>query len=128
MKKIYAIASTVTLFANIAVVRAAETLKIEQPTGEGAGIYASPTQVLTSAFRIIFVVAALAVLFMLIMGAFQWITSGGDKEAVAKARGRIVNALIGLVILALAFVIVRVVGGVVNINLLGGTIPSLNGN
>ncbi|MDP3758412.1 MAG: hypothetical protein Q8Q86_01725, partial [Candidatus Daviesbacteria bacterium] len=57
-------------------------------------------------------------LFMLIIGAFQWITSGGDKEGVESARKRITHALIGFAILALAFLIVQVVGQVVNINIL----------
>ncbi len=125
MKKLIAAASTVGYFINTAIVRAAVDLQVVPPA---EGVTASPSVVLTSAFRIIFVVASLAVLFMLILGAFQWITSGGEKEAVGKARGRIVNALIGLVILALSFVILRVVGGIVNINLFSGVIPSLNGN
>lgn len=64
----------------------------------------------TKLINLIYVVGALAFLFMLIIGAFQWITSGGDKEAVSKARGRITSALIGLVLLALAFVIADFIG------------------
>jgi len=84
--------------------------------------------VLSNALTIVFIIAALAVLFMLIFGAFQWIVSGGDKEAVAKARGRIVAALVGLAVLALAVLIVRVVGQLVGINVLDSSaiIPTLN--
>lgn len=92
------------------------------------GITAAPTTVLSSAFKIIFLLAALAVLFMLILGAFQWITSGGEKESVGKARGRITHALIGLVVLALAVVIVKIVGSIVNINPFNVNIPNLNGS
>jgi hypothetical protein len=50
------------------------------------------------------------------------------KDAIGKARGSIVNALIGLAILALAVVIVIVVGKILNINILGNfTIPNLMG-
>lgn len=62
------------------------------------------TNVLTLAFTI----AVLVVLVMLIWGAFEWITSGGDKEAVGKARSRIINALIGLAVLAVAFALATV--------------------
>lgn len=55
-------------------------------------------------------VAIILVLVMLILGAYEWITSGGDKEAVAKARNRIINALIGLVVLAVAFALARLGG------------------
>ncbi len=57
-----------------------------------------------------FAVAILVVLVMLIWGAFEWIVSGGDKESVGKARGRIINALIGLAVLAVAFALARVFG------------------
>lgn len=92
-------------------------VQIGQPAAginPGAGV----GTILSNALTIVFVVAALAVLFFLVIGAFKWITSGGEKEAIGKARGTIVNALIGLAILALAFVIVVVVGQVLNIDLM----------
>lgn len=82
-----------------------------------------------NALKIIYIIASLAVLFMLVFGAFQWITSGGDKEAVQKARSRITNALIGLAILALALFITVLVSSVLNINILNlDKIPTLQGN
>lgn len=88
------------------------------PPKQGIAPTATVGTVLSNALTIIFVFAAIAVLFMLIWGAFQWVTSGGDKEAVGKARGRIIHALIGLAILALAFLITNVVGQIVGINIL----------
>lgn len=82
--------------------------------------------ILSNALTIIFVVAALLVLFMLIIGAFNWIMSGGDKEKVGAARNRITQALVGLAVLALAFLITVVVGQVLNINILDfKTLPTL---
>lgn len=57
----------------------------------------------------IIVVAFLAALLYIVIGAFQWITSGGDKEKVASARNHIIAAVIGLVVIALSFVIINVV-------------------
>lgn len=83
--------------------------------------------VISNALLIVFIAAGLAVLIFLIIGAFRWITSGGDKDAIAKARGTIVNALIGLAILALAFFITVLFGQILNINILQpGAIPTLN--
>ncbi len=62
---------------------------------------------ITNVIQLVFVFALIAVLIMLIWGAFEWITSGGDKDAVAKARNRILNALIGLAVLAVAFALFR---------------------
>ena len=62
------------------------------------------TNILTLSFSL----AVLVVLVMLIWGAFEWITSGGDKDNVGKARNKIINALIGLAVLAVAFALAKV--------------------
>ncbi|MBI2019650.1 hypothetical protein HYS95_03220 [Candidatus Daviesbacteria bacterium] len=68
-------------------------------------------------------VAIILVLVMLIIGAYEWITSGGDKEAVAKARNRIINALIGLVVLAVAFALARLGGQIVGFDINNIVLP-----
>lgn len=45
--------------------------------------------------------------FMIIVGGFKYITSGGDSTGVNAAKNTILYAIIGLVIVALAQVIVR---------------------
>jgi hypothetical protein len=57
----------------------------------------------------IIVIAFLAALLFIVLGAFQWITSGGDKQKVADARNHIIAAVIGLIVIALSFVIINVV-------------------
>jgi hypothetical protein len=82
--------------------------------------------IISNAIAILFTVAAVAFVFMIIWGAFQWITSGGDKEALGKARGRLTNALIGILILALAFVIIQTVGQIIGLNPLGSlSLPNI---
>lgn len=81
--------------------------------------------IINNALIIVFAVAALLVLVYLIIGAFQWIVSGGDKEAVGKARARITHALVGFLILALAFVIINVVGNISGIDFLNLRLPKL---
>lgn len=71
----------------------------------GAGI----GRFLGNLIRIIFLFAGIVAIFMILISAFQMITSGGDKEAVAKARGRLTYAIIGLTLLALTFVIINVI-------------------
>lgn len=80
-----------------------------------------------NAITIIFVVAAILVLVMLIWGGIEWVLSGGDKEKVANARKRIIASLIGLAIIALAFLIVRVVGQIFSFDVLRNVdIPALD--
>lgn len=104
------------------------TIQIPTPS-QGINPGANPGKVIGNAITIIFVLALLLVLVFVIIGAFQWITSGGDKEKTGKARGVITNALVGMVLLALAFLIVKVVGAIVNVDILspgGFNIPSLD--
>ncbi|MDO8638581.1 MAG: hypothetical protein Q7R43_03325 [Candidatus Daviesbacteria bacterium] len=82
--------------------------------------------IINNVVKIVFAAASLLVLVFLIIGAFQWIVSGGDKEAVGKARQRITAALVGFAILALAFVILSVVGQILGTgSLLNFKFPSL---
>lgn len=109
-------------------VLAASPSPIEVELGNlGVGIAAGTDVglIIGNAIRIIIMVALIAVLAMLIFGAFEWIVSGGEKEKVASARGRITNALIGLAILGLAFVIITVAGNLVGINVFEISIPNL---
>lgn len=54
-----------------------------------------------------FNIAAIAVTFYLIIGAFRYITSGGDKQALEKARAMITHAIIGFLLLMLMFLVLQ---------------------
>ena len=56
-------------------------------------------ELLSSMIRFFFVIAGLAALFYLLWGALSWVTSGGNEEAVGAARGKILNALIGVIMI-----------------------------
>lgn len=65
---------------------------------------------LSNVYGLVYALAAIVFLFMIIWAAFQWILAGGDKEAVSKARQRIFNAVIGILLLALAGVFFTLFG------------------
>lgn len=81
---------------------------------------------ITNVMTIAFAFGILVVLVMLIWGAFEWISSGGDKEHVASARGRIINALIGLAVLAITFALARVAAQFLGFDIGNIQIPSPN--
>ena len=54
-------------------------------------------------------VAGLVAVIFLIWGGFRYLTAGGNEDSTKAARTTIINALIGLVIIILAYVIVSVV-------------------
>lgn len=66
-------------------------------------------QILSYIIKLFFIIAGLAALLYLLMGAFEWITSGGDKDKVGKAQQKIQAAVIGLLILVLVLAIIATV-------------------
>lgn len=126
MKKFAPIATAAVTYLTLASTAFAQINLTPGRPAQGINPGTDPRIIITNAITIVFVVAVLAVLVFLIWGAFKWITSGGDKEAIKGARGMIVNALIGLAVLALAFVIARVVGAVLGIDFANLTLPRLD--
>lgn len=106
MKKAAAfIFSSVLYVSTLAAAYAQNKNIVIKPPEKGG--FKSLSDFIQNALTIAFAIAILVVLVMLIWGAFEWITSGGDKESVGKARGRIVNALIGLAVLAVAYALAK---------------------
>lgn len=62
---------------------------------------------------LLYIAGPLAVLF-LIIGGFWYITSGGNEEQAEKGKKTIFNALIGIVIVVLSYVIVSVIVNLVS--------------
>lgn len=65
-----------------------------------------------------FVAGTIIFFFVLIMGAIQWISSGGDKQALEAAKGKMTNALIGIVILFSLFAVLDLVHVFFNITIM----------
>lgn len=100
-------------------------IEIDRPTIDNKNVgFSTIGDFITKTLAVSFIFAVIVVLIMLIWGAFEWITSGGDKEAVAKARNRILNALIGLAVLAVAFALFQVAGSFVGFDIRNLTIPT----
>jgi uncharacterized membrane protein len=58
----------------------------------------------------VFSAAGIALLIYFILGGFQLMTSRGDPKAMQAAQAKITNALIGFVIIIIAFFIVQLLG------------------
>lgn len=125
LKKTFVAAASLSSLVLTTVALAAVDVQINVPD-QGVNPNTPVGTVISNVLTIIFVLGALAVLVMLIIGAFNWITSGGDKEKVGGAQKRITQAIAGLVVLALAYFLTVVVGQVVNIDILNlKKLPSL---
>lgn len=63
--------------------------------------------------RIIFFIAGLFAIFMLLLGGFEWVSSGGDEKKLTTARGKITSAVIGLVVMVAVMTLVVLIEQVI---------------
>lgn len=76
--------------------------------------------IISGAISLVMLVVALVFFFILILGGLKWITSEGDEKAVGAARNQITNGLIGLAIVFAAFAIMKLIGTIFGVDILGG--------
>jgi len=62
----------------------------------------------------VFIVAGLVAFFYLIYAGFTYLTAGGNPDAAKKGQQGILNAVIGLIVIFLAYAIVRGIAGFLN--------------
>ena len=117
MNKVLKVANILTLCLSLALVAApflaAAQFQIPDSGGTGlTGGITNETSLTGFILRVINIALALAgliaVLF-LIIGGFRYITAGGNEEAAGSAKKIILNAVIGIIVIILSFVVVRVV-------------------
>ena len=75
------------------------------PTGAG-GL----SRFFTNLVALFYALAVIVLIFMLLWGAWDWMTSEGDKEKLDSARKKLINAIIGILLFAAAFAIIQVLG------------------
>ena len=95
----------------------------------GGGNETGPTAVgtLISNFVGAFMIFSFVVAFTyLLLGGFNWITSGGDKAKLQAARDEITNAIIGLIIVGAIWAIMTLVGGFLGIDFPNLHLPTIN--
>ena len=66
---------------------------------------------------------SVAVLFIMV-GGFWYLSSGGNEETAEKGRKTLMNSIIGLVVIIMAYAVVRVIANVLVTNLGGGASSS----
>lgn len=83
----------------------------------------------TNLLGVFTIIGGITFLIYFMLGAFNMLTSAGEKEKVAKAQGYISNALIGLIVIVLAWAITGILGELLGFDILNleGLIGSLTG-
>jgi hypothetical protein len=84
------------------------------PSGSAAG---DLTKIVSNALAILTIIAGASFLIYFVMGAINWITSGGDTNKAQAARTIIVNAVLGLAITVIAYPVLLVLSQLLGIPL-----------
>lgn len=75
--------------------------------GEGIDII---NLLLGNIIAVLLIIGVIVSFIFIIIGAIQWMTAGNDKAKMESARGKIVTAIVGLVILFSVFAIMKLIG------------------
>lgn len=128
MKKTLAIGSSVVTFLTFVPYALADKINLEAPSAAGSANGADASVLIRFVINGLIVVGIVASLLFLLWGGIRWILSGGDKGKVDAARGTIVAAIVGLIIVILAWVIINTVLTILTGCSLGNfQLPSLAG-
>jgi len=65
----------------------------------------SLTTIIGNIIKVVVSLLGLIAVVLIIIGGFQWMTSGGEEEKITKAKQLMINGIIGLVIIVLAYAI-----------------------
>ena len=71
--------------------------------------YCSPNTLIIDVIRLIFTLAGITAILFIVIGGFRYIISAGNGEQAEKGQQILVNAVLGLVIILLAYTLVAVV-------------------
>lgn len=112
------VAPTIAFSTSESTVSAAGVLKnaacsglsqVDASQGCGSGSSSTITNIAKVAINILSLIVGIAAVIMIILSGFRFITSQGDASGIASARNALIYAIVGLVVVALAQVIVHFV-------------------
>ncbi len=99
--------------ANLDFTLNADDATCESDAGDD-GAAGTLNNIITTIVNIISLIVGIVAVIMIIIGGLRYITSNGDSGNVTNAKNTILYAIVGLVIVALAQIIVRFVTGRLN--------------
>jgi hypothetical protein len=73
---------------------------------------------ISNVIGVLTVLGGLFFVFFFVQGAFSWITAGGDSGQIEKARNKMIQGVLGLIVLVASYAIIGLIGAIVGLNLL----------
>jgi hypothetical protein len=94
-------------------------------TGQGEGSVSTFTKFVSSTIGLMTLIAFIWFVFLFVTGAIGMMSAGSDKASLENARKRIVNGIIGVVVVIGAVSIISLIGFLLGIDILN--LPKLFG-
>jgi len=94
------------------------TFKFGDPQAQREGVGQKLNYTLSTIIGFLTSIAAFWFMIQVILGGYAWISAGGDKGKLEEAQKKILNSIIGLLIVIAAWIIVAVLGVVLGIEIL----------
>lgn len=76
------------------------------------------TKIISNIIGVMTICAGIWFIFQFIVGAYGWLTAGGDKAGIQSAQQRITNAFIGLTVVVAAYAIIWIIGELLGFEIL----------
>ena len=89
-----------------------------QPGGDIGSSTSAIEKLISNVLVVLTVVAGISFVLYFLLGGLNWITAGGDKGKVDKAKGMMTSGAIGLIIITLSYAITWIVGKALGLNIL----------
>ena len=85
--------------------------------------YQSIGGILGAILNVVFYVGIALSIIFLIIGGIKYMTAGGDETKIAGARGQITNAILGFVVVVVAFSVRAIIKNLIGVEVTGNLLP-----
>jgi hypothetical protein len=109
MKISYIVLSALLLLLPLSVSAELPNLTCPGASGVNCTNYGNISLFIAEIIMILLSIAGMIAVLFIIIGGFQYITSGANQELAEAGKKTLRNAIIGIVVIVLSFVIVRVI-------------------
>jgi hypothetical protein len=89
-----------------------------QPGDGLQGSTSAVEKLISNVLVVLTIVAGISFTLYFLLGGLNWITAGGDKGKIDKAKGMMTNGAIGLIVIVVSYAVTWIVGKALGLNIL----------
>lgn len=89
-----------------------------QGVTQGNNVLATLATVLSNIIGSITILGGLFFVVYFFMGAFGWISAGGDSGKIEKARGQMIQGVLGLLVMVISYSLIGIISSIIGLDLI----------